>query len=69
MNSLSFSTTKPPLGGSTGPRAPPIETFATPRFEGDAGIFNYTYYQGCKLMTINGVNYIRDCYGKLKVRQ
>jgi hypothetical protein len=69
MSSLSFSTSKPVIGGSTGTKAGPVETFATPRFEGDAGIFTYTYYQGCKLMTIEGVNYIRDCYGRLRVRQ
>ena len=65
---LSFSTTKPStIGVSTGSKAP-IETFPTPRFEGDSGIYSYTFYQGCKIMTIAGVEYIRDCYGKLRRR-
>jgi hypothetical protein len=68
QNPLSFSTTKPnPIGVSTGSKAP-IETFATPRFEGDSGIYSYTFYQGCKILTISGVTYIRDCYGRLRVR-
>ncbi len=47
----------------------PIQTFETPRFEGDSGIYSYEHYKGCKIMTINGICYIRDCFGKLRLRQ
>jgi hypothetical protein len=62
---LSFSSFPSPSGPAT---KTPIKTFETPRFEGDTGVYSYTHYQGCKMMTINGVNYIRDCYGNLKQR-
>ena len=64
---LSFSSSR---SATSAPRASmaPIQTFEKPRFEGDSGIYSYEHYKGCKLMTINGVQYIRDCFGKLRVR-
>ncbi len=63
---LSFGSSKSPI--SNPKSLAPIQTFETPRFEGDTGIYTYTHYKGCKAMTINGINYIRDCYGRLRVR-
>jgi hypothetical protein len=65
---LSFSST---ASSASAQKAAPIKTFDKPRFEGDSGIYprTYPFYQGCKPMTIDGVRYIRDCYGNLKLRQ
>ena len=63
---LSFSSS---TSSASAQKAAPIKTFDKPRFEGDSGIYTYTFYQGCKQMTIDGVRYIRDCYGNLKLRQ
>ncbi len=65
---LSFSASRLPAFGPK-PSKAPIQTFETPRFEGDSGIYSYEHYKGCQLMTINGISYIRDCFGKLRVRQ
>jgi hypothetical protein len=62
---LSFSSSPSPSSGN----GKPIKTFDTPRFEGDTGIYTYTFYKGCKMMTIDGVSYIRDCYGNLRRHQ
>ena len=61
---LSFSATGPLVG--TKPRSGvPIKTFEKPRFPGDTGIYNYEHYMGCKKVTIDGVDFKRNCWGKL----
>ena len=70
ISPLSFSTTGPLLGtglgwGSKKRTGVPIETFETPRFPGDTGIYDYEHYMGCAPVTIDGVKFKRNCFGKL----
>ena len=63
MLSFSSSSSKPVAQTKA-----PIQTFDKPRFEGDSGIYDYPFYQGCKLITIGGVKYTRKCDGTLVLR-